>query len=128
MSGAALTEQILACEQQLLHGDHSGSDALLDRLLAPDFIEVNVAGGITNREDVCRWLRGKDPAARWRYSDFVVVPLGGTACLARYHAIQTEPEASARAGARHVSLWRYSDSVQGWQLSFHQTTRVWEKS
>lgn len=121
MSHATLLQ---ALEETLLHQDHARDPAVLERLLAPDFIEVNAVGGETSRREVVRWLLQKDPAARWQLSDVAVEEIAQGLCLARYHAQQIAPQRSTSKGARHVSVWRFNPALQCWQLRFHQATKV----
>lgn len=122
MRGAA--QDMLALELALLHGDHSGAANAAERLLAGDFREVHGAGGTATRAEVLDWLRTKDPAARWEFSEFAVSELAEGLRLVTYHALQVAPQRSGSKGARHVSLWRFSAQLQEWQLYFHQATRV----
>jgi hypothetical protein len=119
-----LARQMQALEETLLHDDHSGSTAVLERLLAPDFIEVNPAGGRSPRPEVLRWLQQKDPAARWHLQDLEVQELSPELRLVTYHALQVAPQRSSSKGARHASLWSFNGRLQCWQLRFHQSTRV----
>lgn len=117
---ASPAQEMLALEDALLHGDHAGAAALL----AEDFLEVHAAGGVATRDEVLQWLRTRDAAARWDFSDFSVQELAAGLRLVTYHAIRTAPQRSASKGARHASLWRYSPQLQQWQLCFHQATKV----
>lgn len=117
-------QEMLTLELSLLHGDHSGAVSLAAQLLAEDFREVHAAGGEAGRAEVLAWLQGKDPAARWEFSDFAVQLLAPGLRLVTYHAQQVAPQRSAGKGARHASLWRQAAVPQGWQLCFHQSTKV----
>jgi hypothetical protein len=121
VSHAALLQSL---EETLLHGDHLRDPAALERLLAPEFIEVNAVGGETSRNEVLGWLLQKNPAARWQLRDMDVQELAQGLCLVRYHAQQIAPQRSTSKGARHVSLWSFSGALQCWQLRFHQATKV----
>lgn len=120
MNEVALLAEMQALELRLLHGDPGEAEALL----AGDFREVHAGGGVASREEVLAWLHAKDPAARWELSDFAVQELGPGLCLATYHARQVAPRPSAGQGARHASLWQRLEAAAGWQLRFHQATRV----
>lgn len=124
MSDSALVREMLALELQLLHGDHGRDSSEAEELLAPDFREVHAAGGLSSREEVLAWLRHKDPAARWAFADFEVRELAPGLRLVSYLARQVAPQPSASKGARHASLWRCQTGEPGWQLYFHQATRV----
>lgn len=124
MSASTAVQEMQELESLLLHGDHGADTSMAEQLLAADFREVHAAGGDASRAEVLAWLRAKDPAARWSFSGFAVQePLPGIR-LVTYHAQQVAPQRSASKGARHVSLWRSAATPQGWQLHFHQATKV----
>lgn len=123
-ANATFLQAMRSLEEALLHGDHRGNPAALERLLAADFSEVNAMGGETSRSEVVRWLLQKDPAARWQFRDLQAEEVADGLRLVRYHAQQIAPQLSASKGARHVSLWRFNSALQCWQLRFHQSTKV----
>lgn len=124
MSSPGPVQEMLALEALLLHGDHAAAAGLAEQLLADDFREVHAAGGEASRAEVLAWLQAKDPAARWEFTGFAVQePVSGLR-LVTYHAQQVAPQRSGSKGARHVSLWRRAPLPQGWQLYFHQATKV----
>ena len=114
---------MLACEQALLHTDFSDDIVGLDRLLAPDFVEIS-NGRVSERAQVVAWLLRKDPAARWSFADVHVSELAQGIRLVRYRAQQILPQVSASNGALHSSIWIFSRDTSCWQLRFHQATRL----
>lgn len=118
-SADGLLSRLRDCEDRLLHGD----PALADALLAPDFEEVGVDGRRSGREAVLAWLRARDPALRWRLLEVEVLALGEGLGMLRYLARRAGTEGG---GSRRVSLWQ--QGPQGWQLRFHQATRVAQES
>lgn len=119
----SLAADMLACEQALLHTDFSGDIVALDRLLAPDFVEIS-NGRVSERAQVVAWLLRKDPAARWSFDDMHVSELAQGVRLVRYRARQILPEASQGHGALHSSIWCFSRELRCWQLRFHQATKI----
>lgn len=117
-------QDMLALETLLLHADHSADAAVAAQLLADDFREVHAGGGVAGRAEVLAWLQRKDPAARWDFHDVAVQQLAPGLRLVTYHAQQVAPQRSTGKGARHLSLWRQAAVPQGWQLYFHQATKV----
>lgn len=117
-------EEMQACEEVLLHTDFSNKAVLLEQMLTADFAEVSSSGVISKRQVVVSWLLGKDPAARWRFTDVSVTELTADLRLVRYHAQQIAPLPSTSKGALHSSLWCYNGALQCWQLRFHQATRI----
>jgi hypothetical protein len=87
-------------------------------------MEVSSNGIVSSRDSVVKWLRGKDPLARWQLSDLSATELAPDLRLVRYHAKQTAPQASTSKGALHCSLWCFNASLQRWQLRFHQATKI----
>ena len=119
----SLAADMLACEQALLHTDFSDDIVALDRLLAPDFVEIS-HGRVSERGQVVAWLLRKDPAARWSLDDLNVSELAQGVRLVRYRAQQILPQASQGKGALHSSIWCFSREMHCWQLRFHQSTRM----
>lgn len=114
---------MLACEQHLLHGDFRDDPGALERLFAPDFVEIS-HGRVSDRAQVIAWLLQKDPEARWAFNDLQVTELAPGVRLVRYHAQQILPQPSQGNGALHSSIWCFSKEMQLWQLRFHQATRL----
>jgi hypothetical protein len=119
----SLAADMLACEQALLHTDFNDDMVALDRLLAPDFVEIS-NGRVSERAQVVGWLLRKDPAARWSFDDVHVSELAQGVRLVRYRAQQILPQASQGKGALHSSIWCFSREMHCWQLRFHQATRL----
>ncbi|MFZ9584198.1 MAG: DUF4440 domain-containing protein [Pseudohongiellaceae bacterium] len=117
------SDAMLELEQLLLHADHRQDPAQLERLLAPELVEVAANGRHSARADVLQWLLAKDPGQRWLLTEGHVERLAPGWRLLRYHARRSEPP-SASQGAWHVSLWRYDPDCRSWRLHFHQSTRV----
>jgi hypothetical protein len=119
----SLAADMLACEQALLHTDFNDDMVALDRLLAPEFVEIS-NGRVSERAQVVAWLLRKDPAARWSFDDLHVTELAQGVRLVRYRAKQILPKASPGNGALHSSIWCFSREMHCWQLRFHQATRL----
>lgn len=119
----SLADDMLTCEQELLHGDFRDDPAALERLLTSDFVEIS-HGRVSDRAQVIAWLLKKDSAARWEFADLHVTELASDVRLVRYRAKQTLPQPSQRNGALHSSIWCFSDGLKCWQLRFHQATKI----
>ena len=119
----SLAAEMLACEEALLHSDFSNDRLPLDRVLAPDFVEIS-HGRVSDRAQVVAWLLRKDPAARWAFEGVHVTELAQGVRLVRYHAKQSSPTASEGKGALHSSIWCFSREQHCWQLKFHQATKI----
>ncbi|MGV3591146.1 MAG: DUF4440 domain-containing protein [Gammaproteobacteria bacterium] len=118
-----VVDEMLACEQQLLHDGFRNDVAGLEKLLTSDFVEIS-HGRISDRAQVIAWLLNKDPAARWTFSDVHVTELARDVRLVRYHAKQVQPQPSQGNGALHSSIWCFHGGLACWQLRFHQVTRL----
>jgi hypothetical protein len=119
-----LAQQMQACEEYLLHSDFRERPQVLESLLADDFVEVAASGVIASRAAVLQWLLDKDQRARWQLTELQAFELGAGLRHVRYHARQLLPAPSPGNGSLHSSLWRYNDSLQCWQLYYHQATRL----
>ena len=111
-------------EEALLHRDFSGNPAALEEFLCSDFEEISATGHLSSRQAVLDWLLRKDPGARWQLGDLSVTQLAPGLRLVRYEARQILPQPSAGKGARHSSLWCFDQSLQRWQLRFHQASKI----
>ena len=120
----SLAVEMRACEEALLHTNFTDDMVALYRLLAPDFMEVGSNGRISERAQVVSWLLRKDPAARWSLADLQVHELAPGVRLVRYRAKQMLPQTSEGNGALHASIWVFNGEMHGWQLRFHQATRL----
>jgi hypothetical protein len=119
----SLAADMRACEEALLHGDFADDMVALDRLLAPEFVEVGSNGRVSERAQVVGWLLRKDPAARWALDDLLVHEIAHGVRLVRYRAKQILPEPAPGNGALHSSIWCFNREMQCWQLRFHQATK-----
>lgn len=120
----SLAADMRLCEEALLHGNFADDMVALDRLLAPDFMEIGSNGRVSERAQVVGWLLRKDPAARWSLEDLHVNEIAQGIRLVRYRAKQILPEPSPGNGALHSSIWCFSREMHCWQLRFHQSTRL----
>jgi len=118
-----LEKQLRDCEETLLHTDFSQRRAMLEDLLAPDFIEFGVTGRINKRESVLEWLLNKDKNARWLFSDFRIQACNNEMAVVIYHAIQQGKEDVSK-GALHSSVWQWSAELESWQMVFHQASKT----
>lgn len=119
----AMLRQMQILEDRLLHTDFSNDAASLELLLAEDFEEVSPQGVVTPRAAVLQWLMQKNPAQRWRFSNWQFSELAPAVRCLRYHAVRIVP-ASQSTGAQHCSLWVFDDALQCWRMHFHQSTKV----
>ncbi len=115
-----LTDVLYKLELGLLH------EAFTDRhekLLAPGLKEINAMGEVHTRESIIAWLKAKPAEARWQIRDFELLSLSPGLALCTYQAKQMAPQVSTSGGSRHSSLWK-KDSTAGWQMVFHQTSKI----
>lgn len=119
----AITDQIKRLELQLLHSDSTVLPSLLAMLLAKEFEEIGGHGGVATRQDVVDWLLNKNPEDRWLLTDFRVKELSADLVLAIYHAEKIAGQRNtASKGSVRSSIWRRN--TQGWQMVFHQATKI----
>lgn len=118
-----ITDQIKRLELQLLHSDSTVLSSLLEVLLAKEFEEIGSHGNVSPRQEVVDWLLNKSPEDRWLLTDFRVKELSAGMVLAIYHAEQIAGHRSiASKGSVRSSIWRHN--TQGWQMVFHQATKI----
>lgn len=120
-------------EAFLLHHDHRADPSRLEALLAPDLTEINAQGLRVDRGDIMRWLMSKPQDARWVFGEMEGRSLGEGHMMLHYVARQVAGGGSGQPG-HHVSVWRWLDRGKGvdseegerggWQLLFHQATRI----
>jgi hypothetical protein len=90
------------------------------RMMAPDYWEVGASGRRYSRDSILRYLEEHPPvdaqAAEWVCSDFGLRLLGPTTYLLTYTLDQV-----GRV-TRRATIWQQTD--RGWQILYHQGTRV----
>lgn len=121
-----LHQHILNLEQQLANPSTRGNAAVLDQLIADDFIEFGASGRRFTRTDIIAQLTAETDFPAYELVDFEVRPLGDTTLIAMYR-IPARPDAngSSKPGSLRSSVWKLSKN--GWQICFHQGTRIPEK-
>lgn len=108
--------EILKLEMQLLNPESRKSKAVLEKLLADDFIEYGSSGRIYNKIQTLELLQVEHPIIR-TLMDFNAVLLAPEICLVTYKIIEQTPE--KRCSLRS-SIWKHQEAH--WQLYFHQGT------
>lgn len=119
-----LENTIKQCEESLLHSDHIKNPEILKTLLADEFEEIGSAGFICCRQDVVDWLVNKGKDARWELKDFRVKILSDGLVLAIYHARKVGQAAAQSKGSLRSSIWKKTSASNGWQMIFHQATKI----
>lgn len=117
-----LSRTILQLEERILHQPF---DENIAALLADDMWEIGSSGVKHSRDEICQWLKIKPADACWQLSDFKLQELSADLLLCSYRARQIAPAISASAGALHSSLWKKGE--HGWQMCFHQGTKLVDK-
>lgn len=94
----------------------------LQVLLADDFVELASSGGLWNKAQVIEALTSGGPFTAPTVSDFTARELAAEVVLVTYRSITlAAPDTPASATLRS-SIWRAGP--HGWQMAFHQGTRV----
>lgn len=122
MQAQDIVAELAEREAYLLHHDHRADPSELEAMLAAELTEVNAQGQRVGRDAIMRWLQSKPQDARWVFAEVEACRLGEGHVLLRYVARQVAGGGSGRPG-RHASVWRWTES-DGWQLLFHQATRI----
>lgn len=108
------TDELHVLEKELLDPAMRGDVAFLERVLAPDFVEIGQSGRLYDKAAVISALTdepGFDGPRR--IEDFSTRQIGSGLVLAIYKIPET---ATLRS-----SIWRQIEG--GWELVFHQGTR-----
>ena len=111
----AETAAVVELERLLLRPDVRADRQQVEVLLHQDFQEIGASGRVWNRETIVDALVG-DPAAPGAAEAFTPARLAEDVVLLTYRV-------SGEAGSLRSSLW-VRDSASGWQLRFHQGTRI----
>lgn len=113
-SGAEFAEAISA-ELALLDWTNRGDRDALERILAPDFVEIGKSGRLWSRAEILDSVTHDGPREEPRPSDFEARLVAPNLVLLTF----TTTVAGART--RRSSLWRHGDDAT-WQIVFHQGT------
>lgn len=121
MGNCELTGRIRSLEEDLLDPATRASAAVLDKLLADDFMEIGASGRIYLKVDTLASLPAEVGDWTYHLSDFALRPISPDTVLATYHLVTFRKGASERKTLRS-SLWR-NESGQ-WRMTFHQGTLI----
>jgi hypothetical protein len=115
VEGAGRHDELRVLEESLWREETRFDVSHMERLLAPDFVEVGRSGRMHDRAAILALARGPIDV-RLPLPGFSVRPLGAGAVLVTY---ETRTRAGADAALR-ASVWALSDG--GWKLRYHQGT------
>ena len=113
---AAVAARFLALEQQLMDPVFRKDRAAVSVLLAKDFREFGVSGREWSREAILDLLATEPSRPVPEVEDFRIQPLTTDAVLVTYSTIRPEIRTN------RSSIW--IQSASGWQVLFHQGTKV----
>ena len=126
MTDPKLQQHILDLEQLLASPSLRVDAALLDQLIADDFVEFGASGRQFTKADIIKLLMTESDFSSYDLLDFEVRPLGDTALIALYRIpARSGPDGSVKPGSLRSSVWKLSEGK--WRLCFHQGTRTPEK-
>jgi ribonuclease HI len=109
-------DELLDLEQRLLDPGVRGSPHAVIPLLHPDFIEFGSSGRVYTKDAMVEMMLQQSPGSV-RIRDFEVREITNEVALVTYRTIGTEGKETRRS-----SIW--VSKGQGWQVVFHQGTRV----
>lgn len=112
---------LFALERELHNPACRHNPARLAELLAPDFFEFGASGRVWQRAETLAKLpeEGKStPAPSITTDNYQALPLAAEVVLVTYRA--EKPDNGAKT--LRSSLWRHS--ANGWQMVFHQGTKI----
>jgi hypothetical protein len=122
----SLLNELQALEVELHHPGVRCSRSRLEQLLHPDFHEVGRSGRPYDRETVVGYLAALEVPPVVASDGFALVELGPQVALLTYRSANVEPGKGLANHTLRSSIW--VQSLQGWQLRYHQGTpaaKVW---
>jgi hypothetical protein len=114
-------EELRKLEESLWVAETRFDMAYMERILAPDFFEFGRSGRTYTRAETLA-ANGQEINARLPLRDFKVTAVSEDVYLVTYVS-EVQGETGLEVGNRS-SLWVRTE--QGWQLKFHQGTKVVE--
>lgn len=111
----AETAAVVELERLLLQPDVRADRRQIEVLLHQDFQEIGASGRVWDRETIADALVG-DPVVPGAAEAFAPARLAEDVVLLTYRV-------GGEVGSLRSSLW-VRDSASGWQLRFHQGTRL----
>ena len=117
--GAELAEEIRRVELQLLDPEVRSSAAVLDRLLADDFLEIGASGRVFDKAQIIAALES-GALLEATVEDLRVRFLAPGIALATYRLRSRTAGNEADRFSLRSSLWIFRSDR--WQLRFHQGT------
>jgi ADP-ribose pyrophosphatase YjhB (NUDIX family) len=118
-NSSSLFDQILELEEKLLQPKIRSSAAMLDRLLAPDFVEFGSSGCSSNKRQMIRSL-GSETSAEISIDNLQVKMLAPQTALATYRSSHGLAGGEGGKTVLRSSIWQVRDGR--WQIIFHQGT------
>jgi hypothetical protein len=115
-----MAADIFDLEMRHLLPEFRGSQAELDRLLSEEFTEVGSSGTIYTKQELLQ-ASLLDSELEFHVSDFKAREFGNEVILTTYRLEKVREGVSEGASLRS-SIWRLGS--EGWQLVFHQGTKV----
>lgn len=117
-----LKNHLYDLELRLHHTEVRGDAVQLQALLADDFVEFASSGGVWNKAQVIEALLTEAPFIAPRVSDLTARELGVERVLLTYRRTTAKGPDTPASVTLRSSIWHAG--VQGWQMEFHQGTRV----
>ena len=115
-----LLAELTALETELHHPGATCTRTRLERLLHPDFHEVDRSGTRYTRQVVIDFLIDRTSLPQVVAYDHRLERLADDVALLHFASLETQPDGTHRQAARRGSVWRRT--ALGWQLHYHQGT------
>lgn len=117
---SSLLNHLQALEVELHHPGVCCSRERLEQLLHPHFHEVGRSGRPYSRETVITYLASFSASPPVTSDAFLVVAMGADVALLTFRSAHVTQDGSREMHTLRSSLW--VNSVNGWQLRYHQGT------
>ncbi|HKJ27492.1 MAG TPA: DUF4440 domain-containing protein [Anaerolineales bacterium] len=115
-----IVNELRSLEESLWESSTRFDRAYMERVLAPDFFEFGRSGRVYTREEI---LAAQGDKINARLRDFKVTAVSEDVFLVTY---VSEVQYETLEVGNRSSLWLRT--ADGWQLTFHQGTKVTETS
>jgi len=117
----SVAEHIRQLEEQMLRAETRRSGSALGALLADDFVEFASDGRMYTKAEIIAAIQCEAACLR-SLAEFRLVALAESVVLATYRAARRDERSGGVVHSLRSSVWAHRE--RGWQLVFHQGTRV----
>jgi hypothetical protein len=115
-----ISDHLKSLEEQLLQSHVRQNSALLNSLIADDFLEFGSSGRSYDKTAIIEALQNELPHPPPLLSGFSARSLSEDIVLVTYRTTRRNPSGDPSAAVQRSSIWIHRDNR--WQITFHQGT------